>query len=145
VSAAQGAVAARLHHVLPPTRPAAVARTPGGDPASVALSLSNGGAAVATAAVPSGASRELALAVITAAFSDLLQTIQRPGTLVVSGGETLRAVGGALAADRLDLDGKIEPGVPTSILRGGPFDGLRVVSKSAAFGSPDFVTRMLAS
>jgi uncharacterized protein YgbK (DUF1537 family) len=145
VSAAQVATAAQLHHVLPPTRPASVARSPSGDPASVALSLSNRGAAVATAAVPSGASRELALAVITAAFGDLLRTIQRPGTLVVSGGETLRAVCGALAANRLDLDGEIEPGVPTSILRGGPFDGLRIVSKSGAFGGPDFLARMLAS
>ncbi len=143
VSAAQIAAAARLHHVLPATKRAAVARSPSGDRASVALSLRNGGAAVATAAVPSGVSRELALGVITAAFRDLLRTIERPGTLIVSGGETLRAMCGALAADRLDLDGEIEPGVPTSILRGGPFDGLRVVSKSGAFGGPDFLARML--
>jgi len=145
VSAAQVAAAAPLHHVLPATGSASVTRSPSGDRASVARSLSNASAAVATAAVPPGASRELALAVITAAFSDLLRTIQRPGTLIVSGGETLRAMCGALAADRLDLDGEIEPGVPTSILRGGPFDGLRLVSKSGAFGGPDFLTRMLAS
>ena len=134
VSAAQVAAVARHHHVLPASGPASVAR-----------SLNIGSAAVATVAVPQGASRELALGVIAAAFTELLRAIERPGTLVVSGGETLRALCGALAADRLDVDGEIEPGVPTSVLRGGAFDGLRVVSKSGAFGPPNFLARLLAS
>ena len=33
-----------------------------------------------------------------------------------------------------DLDGHILPGVPRSVLRGGRFDGVRVISKSGAFG-----------
>lgn len=69
--------------------------------------------------------------------------MQRPGTLIVSGGETLRALCIALAADRLDVDGEIEPGVPTSVLRGGAFDGQRIVSKSGAFGGDDFLARIL--
>jgi uncharacterized protein YgbK (DUF1537 family) len=122
------------HHVLP--------KPPSGSSAAIARSLAEG-AAVATVAVSSGASRGLALGVITAAFIDLLRSIKPPGTLMVSGGETLRALCGGLAASRLDVDGEIEPGVPTSVLRGGAFDGLRIVSKSGAFGGVGFLGGML--
>jgi hypothetical protein len=33
--------------------------------------------------------------------------------------------------------------VPTSVLRGGAFDGLRIVSKSGAFGGVGFLGGML--
>jgi uncharacterized protein YgbK (DUF1537 family) len=131
VSASQLQTITGMHHVLPGDGAAAVARL-----------LGNGGAAV-TALVPPDVLRGLALTIMTAAFVDLLRTIDRPGTLIVSGGETLRAVCGGLAAEWLDVDGEIEPGVPTSILRGGAFDGQRIVSKSGAFGGADFLARML--
>jgi len=131
VSAGQLAAVARLHHVLPEAGPAAITRA-----------LTEGAAAV-TVAVPPGASRELALGRITASFINLLRTIERPGTLVVAGGETLRALCTGLAAERLEVDGEIEPGVPTSVLRGGAFDGQRIVSKSGAFGGADCLARLL--
>lgn len=133
VSAGQIAAAAGLgmHHVLRDATATTITR-----------SLHNGGA-VATVAVPPGTPRDRALSTITAAFVDLLRTVERPGTLIISGGETLRAVCVGLAGDRLDVDGEIEPGVPTSILRGGAFDGQRIVSKSGAFGGADFLTRTL--
>jgi D-threonate/D-erythronate kinase len=132
--------------------------SPTGGTPTIARLLAEG-AAVATVAVPPGTPRELALGHITAAFVDLLRGLplgplggllhrpahgmQRPGTLIVSGGETLRALCIALAADRLDVDGEIEPGVPTSVLRGGAFDGQRIVSKSGAFGGANFLARRL--
>ncbi|WP_244439541.1 nucleotide-binding domain containing protein [Azospirillum baldaniorum] len=61
----------------------------------------------------------------------------------MSGGETLRALCGALGAGRLDLDGALLPGVPGSTLRGGAWDGVRVVSKSGAFGDPSLLRRLI--
>jgi uncharacterized protein YgbK (DUF1537 family) len=62
---------------------------------------------------------------------------------MVAGGETLRAVCHALGAARLDVDGQVIPGVPCSIMRGGRWDGIRVVSKSGAFGDPGLLSRLL--
>jgi uncharacterized protein YgbK (DUF1537 family) len=115
----------------------------GAPAASVAQALTAGDMAV-TIAVPAETPRAAALDHIVGAFTDTLRAIERPGTLFISGGETLRALCLALGAERLDVDGEIEPGVPTSILRGGAFDGQRVVSKSGAFGGPDFLAALLA-
>ena len=131
VSAGQLAEVAGMHHVLPAASSATIVR-----------SLTEGAAAV-TVAVPPGTPRERALDLIIMRFIALLRAIERPGTLIVSGGETLRALCTGLAADHLEVDGEIEPGVPTSILRGGAFDGQRIVSKSGAFGGADFLARLL--
>ncbi len=133
VTAGQLAAAGARHHVLPAAGHAAVSRA-----------LADGAAAV-TVAVPPGTPRGVALGIITAAFIDLLGAVGRPGTLIVSGGETLRALCLGLAAERLDVDGQIEPGVPTSVLRGGALDGQRIVSKSGAFGDPACLIRTLES
>lgn len=100
--------------------------------------------AARTVAVPPGASRTEAAAIIAAGFAAILRDADRPGVLCVSGGETLRAVCAILGAHRLDVDGEIEPGVPTAILRGGRWDGQRIVSKSGAFGDDGFLARLLA-
>jgi D-threonate/D-erythronate kinase len=73
----------------------------------------------------------------------LRERAERPGTLFVTGGETLRDLCGALGASHLEVDGEIEPGVPTSVLRGGAWDGQRIVSKSGAFGDAGFLARLL--
>ncbi len=95
-----------------------------------------------TVPVPAGASRTEAAAIIVAGFAAILRHADRPGVLFVSGGETLRAICGILGAHRLDVDGEIEPGVPTSLLRGGRWDGQRIVSKSGAFGDDGFLARL---
>ena len=97
-----------------------------------------------TVPVPPGTSRIDAAAIIAAGFAAILRDADRPGVLFVSGGETLRAVCAILGAHRLDVDGEIEPGVPTSILRGGRWDGQRIVSKSGAFGDDGFLARLWA-
>ncbi len=123
------------------------------------LSLPDGGAANATQvdrqlaadgtvlvqiALPEGAARADAARCIDREFTALLGRLAPPATLLVSGGETLRAVCMALAADHLELVGQLLPGVPRSILRGGRFEGVCVVSKSGAFGTRDTLNRLLA-
>lgn len=99
---------------------------------------------VRTVPLPAGTPRDQAGRLIAARFAAILRQAERPGVLFVSGGETLRAVCGILGAYRLDVDGEVEPGVPTSILRGGAWDGQRIVSKSGAFGDDGFLVRLAA-
>lgn len=100
--------------------------------------------ALLTFGLPSPIERHDARRQIDAITRKLLGGLTRPATLVVSGGETLRSVCEALAADSLVVDGEIEPGVPCSRLSGGMWDGVRVVSKSGAFGRPDFLVALIA-
>jgi len=100
--------------------------------------------AVVVCTLPAGIERGEARQRIGETFAAVLQArTERPGTLFVTGGETLRDLCGALGASHLEVDGEIEPGVPTSVLRGGDWDGQRIVSKSGAFGDPGFLARLL--
>jgi uncharacterized protein YgbK (DUF1537 family) len=63
--------------------------------------------------------------------------------VVVAGGETLRALCTVLGAEALEVRGRIEPGVPRSVMRGGRWNGVDVVSKSGAFGRPDLWRELL--
>jgi len=112
--------------------------------ARIARLLDRDGAVAVAAVVPSHLSRADASRHIERCFAALLSRLDPPGTLLVSGGETLRTVCIALGAVRLDVDGQVMPGVPTSVLCGGAWDGLRVVSKSGAFGDPGLLSRLLA-
>jgi uncharacterized protein YgbK (DUF1537 family) len=100
-------------------------------------------ASVITCDLPPGIGRAAARQQIRATFAARLRQADRPGTLFVTGGETLRDLCTDLAASHLEVDGELEPGVPTSILRGGPWDGQRIVSKSGAFGDSGFLARLL--
>ncbi len=131
VSAAQLAAASNLHM-----------RLPHADAATIAQHLEHRSAAV-TVELPADTPRDVACRTISVHFTALLQAIDRPGTLFVTGGETLRHLCDALQVTHLDVDGEIEPGVPTSILRGGDWDGQRLVSKSGAFGDDQFLHRLL--
>ena len=131
VSVAQLVAVPALHRLLP------------GDAQALASLLANGGAAVTVAIAP-GTRRDAACHAIVAHFRSLLDSIKRPGTLMVAGGETLRRLCDALGATRLEVDGEVEPGAPMSLLRGGAWDGQRIVSKSGAFGAPDFLARLMA-
>lgn len=93
--------------------------------------------------LPPGTDRHEARRRIGETHAATLRTVRRPGTLFVTGGETLRDVCDLLGATRLEVDGEIEPGVPTSRLRGGDWDGQRLVSKSGAFGDTGFLARLL--
>ena len=102
------------------------------------------GAAAVCVALPRGTPRPEAAQHIGSRFAALLMAIDRPGTLVVAGGETLRRLCDSLGVMGLEVDGEVVPGVPTSILRGGAWDGQRVVSKSGAFGEAGFLAQLFA-
>jgi len=93
-------------------------------------------------ALPDGISRQEAAARIDPRFAALTLAISRPGALFVAGGETLRGLCTALGAEHLDVIGEMMPGVPRSVMRGGRWDGIAVMSKSGAFGAPDLLERL---
>ena len=110
---------------------------------AIAEAMQSRGAAFITFALPPGVTRADARHAIDATMADLLPCLPRPQTLIVSGGETLRAACGILGADHLVVDGQIAPGVPSSRIRGGAWDGVRVISKSGAFGAPDLLRTLV--
>src|SRR3954462_7135815 len=111
--------------------------------AALARRLTQQGVALAGLSLPGGVSTAEAARRINHELGMLVRRLDPPGTLLVAGGETLRGLCLALEAERLDLDGHILPGVPRSILRGGRFDGVRVISKSGAFGERTLLRRLL--
>ena len=111
--------------------------------ARIAEKLATEGCVLVQCALPDGIGRAAAAERIGREFAALLRGLAPPATLFVSGGETLRGVCDALAANHLQLIGELLPGIPRSRLRGGRFDGVAVVSKSGAFGAPDTLRRLL--
>jgi len=67
----------------------------------------------------------------------LSQAIDPPGTLIAAGGETLKAQCLAVGADALKVLGRLEPGIPKSVIEGGAWADTDVISKSGAFGPPN--------
>jgi uncharacterized protein YgbK (DUF1537 family) len=67
----------------------------------------------------------------------LVGTRQFAAAVVLSGGDTASLVFGALAMRGIGLCGEIAVGIPHAIVRGGPFDGCAVATKSGGFGAPD--------
>jgi uncharacterized protein YgbK (DUF1537 family) len=70
-------------------------------------------------------------------------SIEPPGSLIVAGGETLKAQAIAVGARALRLLGRLEPGIPKSVIEGGSWAGVEVVSKSGAFGTADVLRKLL--
>lgn len=73
----------------------------------------------------------------------IAQSIDPPKTLIAAGGETLRAHCIAVGAQALRVLGRLEPGLPKSVIQGGTWDGVEVISKSGAFGPPDLWWKLL--
>ena len=73
----------------------------------------------------------------------IAQSIDPPKTLVAAGGETLKAHCIAVGARALRVLGRLEPGLPKSVIQGGAWDGVEVISKSGAFGPPDLWWKLL--
>ena len=93
--------------------------------------------------LPAHTERATAATLIHRRIAALLPTLPKPGTLVVAGGETLRGICEILGAHRLDVTGSFLPGVPRSLMRGGAWDGVDVISKSGAFGAPTLLRDLL--
>lgn len=101
------------------------------------------GVALASFVHPAGISRAIAAERIAREMRRLTDRLDPPGSLIVAGGETLRSLCQSLAATSLEVRGRIVPGVPRSVLRGGQWDGVTVVSKSGAFGHPNLLRELL--
>ncbi|WP_279356990.1 four-carbon acid sugar kinase family protein [Methylobacterium indicum] len=102
----------------------------------VADRLATAGAALVSLALAAGLARHEAAERIAAAFGRLVGALPPPGTLIVAGGETLKALCLALRTEALVVTGQVAPGLPRSRMRGGLWDGTAIISKSGAFGTP---------
>jgi uncharacterized protein YgbK (DUF1537 family) len=71
-------------------------------------------------------------------------SLDPPKTLLIAGGETLKALSEAVGASALQVSGRLEPGVPRSLIKGGSWAGVDVISKSGAFGPPDLWWKLLS-
>lgn len=74
----------------------------------------------------------------------LSRSIGKPATLLIAGGETLKAQCLAVQARALRVLGRLEPGVAKSVIQGGAWAGVDVISKSGAFGSPGLWRNLLS-
>jgi uncharacterized protein YgbK (DUF1537 family) len=79
-------------------------------------------------------SRDAAAIGIAREIAALTSQLDPPGTLIVAGGETLKALCLAVGALGLKVTGRIMPGLPRSAIQGGRWAGVEVISKSGAFG-----------
>jgi D-threonate/D-erythronate kinase len=66
------------------------------------------------------------------------------GALIIVGGDGAAAILARLSTDRILIDGALSGGCSTGILVGGAADGLRLITKSGGFGSPDTLATMTA-
>jgi uncharacterized protein YgbK (DUF1537 family) len=119
---------------------------PDGGPASadrIAISLATSSIALASFHVQAKTPRPAAAVHIAQQTDRLTRLLDPPGTLIVAGGETLRSLCRPLGATSLEVLGRIVPGVPRSVMCGGRWNGVTVISKSGAFGHPHLLRDLL--
>lgn len=93
---------------------------------------------------PEGSSRDQAARYFEEEVARLGRAIEPPRTLIISGGETLKAQCLTTGAHMLKVTGRLEPGVPRSLIEDGAWRGVEVISKSGAFGPPDLFRKLLS-
>ncbi|AYG67446.1 MULTISPECIES: four-carbon acid sugar kinase family protein [unclassified Rhizobium] len=98
--------------------------------------MQQSGVAMVSLDLPTGLERDDATRRIEATFGGMAKALPAPGTLIVAGGETLRNLCSALDVTALSITGQAAPGLPRSMIVGGPWQGTTVISKSGAFGGP---------
>jgi uncharacterized protein YgbK (DUF1537 family) len=109
----------------------------------VPVRLRDAGLALVSFRLPSGTARAPAAERIAGWIADTVDRVDPPGTVVVAGGETLRSLCDAAGAKTLLVQGRLVPGVPRSVIRGGRWDGVTVVSKSGGFGPPSLLRELI--
>ncbi len=140
VTAAQLVHCGKFALRLQPVREPATTRE---DASEIQKRLDRDGAAMVGFALPANTPRAAAALAMRGQIAALLPALRKPASLVVAGGETLRAVCDLLGATHLDVIGTVLPGVPHALLRGGAWDGVDVISKSGAFGAPQVLRDLL--
>jgi uncharacterized protein YgbK (DUF1537 family) len=113
------------------------------DAERIGTRLRTAGRVLASLDLPAGLDRDNAACRIRTVLHRLVCVLPQPGTLLVSGGETLGSLCRSLGAHNLSIQGRLVPGLPHSVLCGGLWDGVTVVSKSGAFGPPTLLRRLL--
>jgi D-threonate/D-erythronate kinase len=101
------------------------------------------GAAFVKLETPGTVSRTEAARHFSREIASLSQSIEPPGTLLIAGGETLKALASAVGASALQVLGRLEPGLPKSVIVDGRWAGVDVLSKSGAFGGADLWSSLL--
>jgi uncharacterized protein YgbK (DUF1537 family) len=99
--------------------------------------LDQTGVALVSVDLPQGLDRGDAAVRIGKILGGVAKTLPAPGTLIVAGGETLRGLCSSLGAEALQVTGQVAPGLPRSVMLGGHWDKVQVISKSGAFGGPN--------
>ncbi|HSA81770.1 MAG TPA: four-carbon acid sugar kinase family protein [Geminicoccaceae bacterium] len=107
--------------------------------------LTGNGRAALVIEVPDGTGAAVAAPFYDRVLTAAASCLERPRSLVVTGGATLHRLVGVLGARSLLVTGEPLPGIPRSVLQGGRWDGAVVVSKSGAFGDPELLIRLLES
>ncbi|CAN1497801.1 Four-carbon acid sugar kinase, N-terminal domain containing protein [Rhabdaerophilaceae bacterium] len=113
-----------------------------GSPDIVRL-MARDGALFVTSHLDPGMDRVAARERIAERFAKMVEYLPPPALLFVSGGETLRELIIPLGGRGVEVFGEYEPGAPLSRLVDGVWDGVQVLSKSGAFGGPDFLVTLL--
>jgi D-threonate/D-erythronate kinase len=112
--------------------------------AEVAGAIGQGASAALAVDLPEN-SPEAAREVLAKTFALVALRMPRPGSLLVTGGETLYGLLQALGATSLLATGELMPGVPHARIAGGRWHDLTVVAKSGGFGAPDLLIRLAES
>ena len=112
--------------------------------ADVAAAIGRGSSAVLAVDLPARSPGE-ARDVLAETFALVAERMPRPGSLLVTGGETLHGLLQALGATSLLATGELLPGVPHARIVGGRWHDLTVISKSGGFGAPDLLIRLAES
>ncbi len=68
-----------------------------------------------------------------------------PDGVILTGGDTARAVLDRLGARAIDLERELDPGVPRGRVIGGGLDGMAIVTKAGGFGTPPTLLHALHS
>ena len=98
--------------------------------------LAKTGVAFVSAKLPTDMARAAAARRVGEILGSVASRLAPPATVIVAGGETLKQLCTALGAQSLLATAQVTPGVPRSLMQGGIWDGVEVVSKSGAFGPP---------
>ena len=112
------------------------------DAAAVRRAL-DAGVALVKLETPAALSRAEAAEHFAREIAHLARSVDPPKTLIIAGGETLKAEMLAVGARALQVVGRLEPGLPKSVIQGGRWAGVDVISKSGAFGPPELWSKLL--
>lgn len=72
-----------------------------------------------------------------------ISTIPNISGLILTGGTIAIRTLEAMNSFGTEVDDEVSPGIPSSIVRGGPRSGLRIVTKAGAFGDEEAITRSI--